>query len=129
MMREYLYVVLVTGGRDYVDRFKVYSTLDALTLLCGGDIMLVHGGARGADTFAAEWAYDREQISVRIPAQWSKDPKKAGIKRNAEMAALSQANYVVVFRGGRGTMNMKSLAENVMEPKPEIILPDGEFWK
>lgn len=127
-MREYLYCVLVTGGRDYPDRARVFQYLDAVSLLCGGDVMLIHGGARGADTFAEEWAREREQISVRIPAQWDKYQKAAGFKRNAEMAAMSNANYVVVFRGGRGTMNMLGLARN-MEPRPEIILADGEFWR
>lgn len=128
MNREYVYCVLVTGGRDYADRAKVFRVLDAVTLLYGGDIMLMHGGARGADTYADEWAYDREQISVRVPAQWAKYGKKAGMKRNAEMAAISQANAVVVFRGGRGTLGMLDLARN-MEPAPLIVLADGEFWK
>lgn len=126
--RDYVYCVLVTGGRDYADGFKVFQCLDALAFLCGGDIMLMHGGARGADSLAEAWAIEREQISVRVPAQWSKFGNRAGPKRNALMAAISQAHYVVAFAGGRGTRNMLSLAE-VMEPKPQILLPDGEFWK
>ena len=46
MNRERLYCVLVTGGREYYDRTQVYSYLDAVTFMCGGDIMLIHGGAR-----------------------------------------------------------------------------------
>lgn len=129
-MRDCVWCVLVTGGRDYGDGFKVYQTLDAVAFLCGGDIMLMHGGTTGADSFADAWAKKREQISVRVPAQWSKYGNKAGTKRNAEMAAISQAHYVIAFRGGRGTLNMLSLARDIMEnPKPQIILPDGEFWK
>lgn len=128
-MRDYVYCVLVTGGRDYPDRFKVFQYLDAVAFLFGGDIMLVHGGARGADTFAEEWAKDREQISVRMPAQWKKYDKAAGSKRNAEMAATSGAHVVVAFRGNTGTMNMIRLAKNVMDPIPTLILPDGEFWR
>lgn len=128
MIREYVYCVLVTGGRDYADSVKVYSYLDTILFMCGGDIMLIHGGARGLDTIADEWAKAREQISVRIPAQWSKYGRSAGMKRNAEMAALSQARIVAGFRGGRGTLGMLSLVPQ-MDPKPILILPDGEFWK
>lgn len=91
--------------------------------------MLIHGGARGIDTMCEDWAREREQICVRIPAQWSKYGTRAGMKRNAEMAAFSQANVVVVFEGGRGTLNMLRIARNMDDPKPIILLPDGEFWK
>lgn len=127
-MRDYLHCILVTGGRDYADEAKVFRWLDAVALLYGSDIMLMHGNARGVDTFAENWAKSRQQIYVGVPAQWSSYGVRAGMKRNAEMAAMSNANAVVVFRGGRGTLNMLSLARD-MERKPAIHLPDGEFWK
>lgn len=128
MIYAELYRVLVTGGRDYGDPAKVYSWLDSVSLLYGRDIVLIHGGARGLDTIADSWAKARQQIHVCLPAQWDKYGKKAGMKRNAEMAALSGAHVVVAFRGGRGTMGMLSLVSS-MDPQPVLILPDGEFWK
>lgn len=127
-MRDYLYCVLVCGGRAYPDRDKVFRVMDTIAMLYGGDIMLMHGAARGADTYAEEWAKDREQIYVGVPAQWSKYGRRAGMKRNAEMPVITQVNAAVVFSGGRGTLNMLSLLRNLDEV-PQIYLPDGEFWK
>lgn len=129
MKRDYVYCVLVTGGRDYANPAKVFSWLDTVAFLYGPDIMLFHGGARGLDSIAEAWAKQREQIHVCMPAQWLKYDKKAGMKRNAEMGALSGAHVVVAFAGGRGTLGMLGIAQNTMDPKPHIILPDGEFWK
>lgn len=130
-MRDYLWPILVCGGRDYADPGKVYRFMDGICDLYGGDIVLITGAARGADLIAEDWAKSRQQVYVGFPAQWDRDPtrKKAGMERNAEMAAISQAAAVVVFRGGRGTLGMLSLARNMEDPVPFIFLPDGEFWK
>ena len=126
-LREYVYPVLVCGGRDYADTAKVYHCLDTLLWLYG-DLMIITGAARGADTIAEQWAKSRQQIYVGFCAQWGKYGKSAGTKRNAEMAALSGAKQLVAFHGGRGTLNMISTARNLDE---EIViwLPDGEFWR
>lgn len=127
MIRDYCVPVLVCGGRDYGDEPLLRNYLDAMLFLYG-DLMIMHGAARGADLMEERWAKDREQLYCGFPAQWLKYEKAAGMKRNAEMAALSGATQVVVFRGGRGTLNMLGLARN-MDPAPTIHLPCGEFWK
>lgn len=127
-MRDYINSIIVTGGRDSADREGVFRYLDYLLEWWYEDIMVFHGNATGVDTYAEEWAKSREQIYVGVPAEWGKYPKKAGLKRNAELAVLAKADMVVVFRGGRGTRNMLSLARN-LEEQPLIALPDGEFWK
>lgn len=123
-----LHVVLVTGGRDYAEPKKVYGYMDAVSFLLGGSIVLVHGGATGLDSLAEAWAKSREQIHICVPAEWSKYGKRAGMRRNSEMGVLATASIAVAFRGGRGTLGMISVIRN-LEPKPELILPDGEFWK
>lgn len=42
--------VLVCGGRDYVDRFAVFSALDSLCmkLKAHEEIVVIEGGAKGA---------------------------------------------------------------------------------
>ena len=51
-----LFRVLMTGGRDFMDKDKVYQTLDAIV---PRPDVLIHGAARGADTLAKQWAQDR----------------------------------------------------------------------
>jgi len=125
-----MYGVLVCGGRDYADREYLFRYMDAVALLYGPDIMVITGSARGADAMAEEWAKERQQIYVGFPAQWDKYGLKAGMKRNSEMAALSGAKVVVVFRGRKGTLGMYNLATTpgLMEPEPIVLLPDGRFW-
>lgn len=128
MMRVTAYPVLVCGGRDYPNHEYVFQCLDTLLFLYG-DIMVITGSCpTGADYYAEQWAKSRQQIYVGFPAEWDKYSRKAGMRRNAEMRALSGAEQVVVFRGGRGTLNMLSLARDA-EREGELIvwLPDGEF--
>lgn len=127
--RDYSHMVLVCGGRHYDNQRHLYRYMDAVCLLHGGSIMVCTGAARGADALAEQWAKDREQLYVGFPALWSVYGRAAGMKRNSEMAALSGAVSVVVFEGGRGTLNMLSIARNMADPRPLIFLPDGEFWK
>lgn len=102
------FIILVTGGRDYDDRRRLFRTLDALHSEYGFT-RLVHGAARGADTLAGEWA-ERAGVPVTMyPADWSKG-RGAGHIRNAEMLAASNPHLVVAFPGGRGTAGMVKLA-------------------
>lgn len=125
--RDYVFAVLVCGGRDYGNSAKVYTYLDMLAAW-HGQLMVITGGARGADLIAESWARQRQHIYVGFPAQWDKYGKRAGMARNAEMAALSGAQLVVAFYGGRGTRNMVNTAAS-MDPPIPVALPDGEFWK
>jgi hypothetical protein len=90
--------VVVTGGRDYADRERVYATLDAL-----GVRMVAHGGARGADWLADDWAESRGVTQAIFEAHWDRDGKAAGPRRNIRMLHDFHPDAVVAFPGGRGT--------------------------
>ena len=83
--------VLVTGGRDWVKkhhRLAIYSVLIVLrTEFDGSSFVLVHGGARGADTVAAEIASLWGWTIECYPADWKTHGKAAGPIRNSEMVA------------------------------------------
>lgn len=135
MIRERCTSVLVTGGRDYPDPHRVWAALDTMLLLYG-DILLFHGGAAGVDTFADTWAKSRQQICFTVYAQWDKYGKKAGPKRNEEMAALALSKksvlHFLAFKGGRGTQNMIGIIKSFMLENEYLINfwpVDGEFWK
>ena len=97
--------VLVCGGRDFSDMKKLMANLDRLhrdqKFCC-----LIHGNARGADTFAAQWAYMNDVRTKEFPADWTRYGKAAGPIRNKEMLEDGRPDLVVAFRGGKGTQNM-----------------------
>lgn len=95
------YVVLVCGGRAYADRDKVFAALDELQ-----PSRIVHGGARGADGIAADWAR-RNGVRVReYKADWERLGRAAGPQRNAHMLSDARPDIVLAFPGGRGTADM-----------------------
>lgn len=120
-------IVLVCGGRYYANRTLVYRWLDAVAFLYGGDIIVLQGGATGADRAAQDWAESREQICLRVPAQWLRYGRRAGMHRNSEMGAL-QPDVALVFPGERGTLNMLGILRN-LDNQPDVMLPEGEFWR
>jgi hypothetical protein len=102
--------ILVCGGRDYSDRQKVYDVLNDYhskrSLYPLGITAIIHGGAKGADTLAHDWA---KCISVSIemyPADWEKHGRAAGAIRNKQMLDEGLPDLVIAFPGGRGTANM-----------------------
>lgn len=100
-------VLLVTGGRDYECTAKVQAVLDDMHELCPFT-HVVHGGARGLDIRAGNWARQRGVQEVRCDANWNINGKAAGVLRNTAMLDLCDPDTttVVAFPGGRGTANM-----------------------
>ena len=60
-------IVLVTGGRNYADREKLFATLDALQPIS----ILIHGAAAGADRLAGEWCLLRGVTCHEVHANWT----------------------------------------------------------
>lgn len=97
-------VVIVCGGRNYQDRKFLFEQLDRAHRKAGF-VLLIQGGADGADALAYEWAKSREVPSLCIPAKWSSRGKAAGPIRNSAMLTLGP-RAVIAFEGGRGTADM-----------------------
>ena len=110
------YKVLVCGSRYYEDREKVYHVLDAFHAKIGPDMLVINGGAPGADTFAREWAVDRKVDHLTLYAKWSVFHKSAGPIRNRRMAR-KKPRLVVAFHPNlaesRGTADMIGVAEKM----------------
>jgi len=56
--------VIVCGGRDFKSQAQVWRELDRLHAEVG-ITELMQGGARGVDTFAAEWAATNTPLGSR----------------------------------------------------------------
>ncbi len=126
-----VYVVLVTGGRDYADAAGVKAALDAI-LAKHPDIEIMHGAARGADTLGDRWAEWNGCPRHPHPAQWlnEKSPggvdSAAGVRRNQEMVNL-KPDVVIGFPGKSGTIDCLSRAKkaglNIL-----VWMGRNQFW-
>ena len=97
--------VLVCGGRTYSDRSHL-STILSLIHERKGIRLIVHGGARGADSLGGEWA-DQYGVPCHVySADWGTYGKAAGLIRNRQMVDSERVDLVVAFPGGRGTGDM-----------------------
>lgn len=100
--------LLVTGGRDFADCDFVFACLDRADRK-RPILLLIHGGARGADTIADEWARLRGVCRMPFPvtkAEWAELGRKAGVLRNQRMLDATAPDGAIAFPGGTGTADM-----------------------
>lgn len=98
--------VLICGGRDYNNRPEMFSFLNNFCWEQEQITDVIHGGARGADTLAGEWALSWHIPVLVFPADWKKHGKAAGPIRNQQMLDEGKPDVVIAFPGGRGTADM-----------------------
>lgn len=110
--------VLVCGGRDFYDEQWLKSELCDLVWQRGNfrDVpkqvtAIIHGGARGVDTMAAQFGLGCGLEIVEFRAGWDKYGNAAGPIRNKQMLDEGKPDLVVAFPGGRGTADMKRQAQ------------------
>lgn len=96
--------VMVTGSRSYSDYQTMRYALRKIDDLYGGYLVLLHGGAAGADTVASNVAQQLGWSIREFPADWEFYGKRAGPIRNQEMID-EQPNIVLAFpeKGSIGT--------------------------
>jgi predicted Rossmann fold nucleotide-binding protein DprA/Smf involved in DNA uptake len=111
-----LYRVLVTGDRNWTDSEAVYAALTAVRAV-HGDILVIHGGAQGADTIAHLWALKYNSAVAVFPAQWDRHHRAAGPIRNQQMLNEMKPDEVLAFHDNieqsRGTKDMVARARKV----------------
>jgi len=85
-------------------------------------ILIISGGAKGADEFGEEWAHDLG-VSCEIEyADWGKFGKGAGPKRNQKMLDDYSPHLIIAAPGGVGTADMKRRARSEFVEVIEIPL-------
>lgn len=108
--------VLVCGGRAFSDRGAIYTALDKIWETDGDDMIIIQGGAPGADLIAKQWASDNQVPTYHFPARWKKYGKKAGMRRNREMLERAEPDLVLGFptpgEENVGTNAMMTIAKN-----------------
>ena len=107
--------VLVCGDRSWSNLAPILRELKRLR-----PTVVIHGGARGADTLAGA-AARQLKIPVEVfPAQWDLYGKSAGPIRNKQMLVEGKPDLVLAFHtdimASRGTRDMVRRAERAGVP-------------
>jgi len=103
--------LLVCGSRDWTDHLRIWNYL--IDVRAGfGEMRLIHGACRGADTLAGEIGAKIGYVVQAYPADWKKHGRRAGPIRNAQMLAEGKPDFVVAFAtklsGGTWDMVLKA---------------------
>lgn len=130
--------VLICGGRDYNNKEYFTKTLHRICEERGWNhepdqygntlpnIHIIHGGAKGADSLADDFAVVNWTGLTVFPAEWDKYGQAAGAIRNKQMLVEGKPDIVIAFPGGRGTAHMCQIAKRagikVIKVKDEMGL-------
>ena len=102
--------ILICGDRDYKDWMQVRDYLDTISRTA----IIIHGGAKGADSIAGNLATYLNMKVIKYPADWDKYGKAAGILRNQQMLNEGHPDLVVYFHkdleNSKGTKDMVTRA-------------------
>jgi hypothetical protein len=113
-VRHKMFKLIVAGSRDFYDYEFLKRALDYLLQNIPKDqIQIVSGKARGADALGERYAKERGYPIKDFPADWERWGRRAGPKRNEQMAqyvATDGYGGCVIFR-----VNMSSGSTSMEE--------------
>lgn len=107
---------VIAGSRDITSYEFVESIIDKCPWK-DEITSVLSGTANGVDKLGEQWAQKNNIQIERYPANWDRDGKSAGPKRNKIMAGTAHAAIIIHKLssdgvGSKGTQNMKELAEH-----------------
>jgi hypothetical protein len=100
--------VAVIGSRGFDDYELVKTALSPLTI-----ILLVSGGAKGADSLGERYAKENNIETLIFKPDWEKHGKAAGMIRNTDI--VNNADTIIAFWDGesKGTKDSITKAEKL----------------
>jgi hypothetical protein len=120
-------LVLVTGSRAFTDRTTVASALGWVRRTATengfGQLVVVHGAARGADAIASAWARQNARLGVverRFPADWE-GPCTVACKPGHRQLRLDGSSYCPQ-EGLRRNQRMVDHVAAVADPRGVICV-------
>lgn len=103
--------VIIAGSRGFDNFPLMRQKMDYFLSQTREEIVIVCGGARGADSLGEAYAKERGYEIAMYPAEWDKYGKSAGYRRNQEMAENADALVAFWDQKSPGTRHMIDLAE------------------
>lgn len=116
--------VIVCGSREFYDQNLVFRTLDRLfSKVNKKKLIILSGGARGADKFGEIWCFQRMVSYEVFHANWERYGKAAGHIRNTEMLEAAPDALVAFWNGkSLGTADMLTKARKIKGLKIRLIM-------
>ena len=109
--------VLVCGSRHWTDADAIAAALRSVQ---PRPMLIIEGGAKGADSIAAALAVRARVNVAEYPADWTQHSKAAGPKRNELMLREGKPDLVLAFHEdpnlGKGTAHMVRIAREAGVP-------------
>lgn len=114
------YKVLVCGSRYHADPEAIEHVLDAYLAKIGSRMLLINGGAPGADDIARAWAVSRHVDHLTLYAKWG-EGKQAGFVRNLRMLS-KKPRLVLAFYWGTDHPHLgtKHIVENARKANIKV---------
>ena len=110
--------VVIAGCRNYTNYDEARSYIDFCLseIRKENKIVIVSGGASGADAMGERYAEENGFEVERYPADWKRYGRSAGPARNKKMAEIS--DYVICFwdEKSKGTKSMIEYAKKYGKP-------------
>lgn len=116
----------VIGSREGIDISAIPSYIEKILKLeniSKTDLVIVSGGARGADQAGESWARSEGIETLIFLAKWKELGKGAGYIRNVDIIKNSDIVLAVWNGDSRGTAHSLSLARK-MEKKVYLVNPE-----
>lgn len=103
-----VFKVIIAGSRDFNNYEYLKQKCDTLleNKRKTHEIIIVSGGAKGADTLGERYAKERGYKILIFQPQWKTYGRSAGIRRNNQMADAAQAAIIFWDGSSKGSKNM-----------------------
>ncbi|AFI55376.1 hypothetical protein TSMG0093 [Halocynthia phage JM-2012] len=122
--------LLICGSRDLTDPAPIYNILvpllASLSIEVGSRLIIVEGGARGADKVAKDLALRLGLRCETYVADWDNLGRSAGYVRNADMVKVSSATLAYWDRISKGTKHSINLS---IKKRIPLMIEDGKLDK
>ena len=110
--------VVIAGCRNYNNYYEAKTYIDFClsNIRKENNIVIISGGASGADAIGERYAEENGFKIEKYPADWKKYGKSAGPRRNKQMAEV--CDCVICFWDGKsnGTKSMIYYAKKYNRP-------------
>jgi hypothetical protein len=112
--------LIIAGSRTLTDYSWMETKLNNVLANTQEDVVVISGGAKGADKLGERYAKTRGFDVIIMPADWDTHGKKAGYLRNKQMA--QECTHAVIFWDGEspGSKHMIDICQKLNIPNRVI---------